>query len=792
MTWLRWILYPLALLAGLALVGGALASFAVILAYDSLPSIEALTDYRPKVPLRIYTADGVLIGEFGEERRTLVRLQDVPPVLKAAILAAEDSRFYQHTGVDFIGVARAALANLTSGRRLQGASTITMQVARNMFLSPDRKFSRKLQEILLSYKIESTLSKDQILEIYINQIYLGQRAYGFASAAQTYFGKPISALSAGEAAMLAGLPKAPSAYNPIVNPKRARERQMYVLGRMQEIEGLNQKDIAQARAAPLEARTASREPAIHAEFVAEMIRQPMHERYPGDVYTRGYRVYTTITRADQDAAYAALRRGLIDYDRRHGYRGPERHANLPADPNEDQLEDLLADAPVADGIEAAVVLDANPKQVRVWVRGGDKALLQGDALKVAVRALDASAAPALRITRGSIIRLVRDERDQWVIAQLPEAESAFISMNPVNGAVRALVGGFDYQHSQFNHVIQAWRQPGSSFKPFIYSAALEKGFTAASIIEDAPLVISAAETGSQAWEPKNFEGTFDGPMRMRMALAESKNLVSVRILQSITPRYAQDYITRFGFDADRHPPYLTMALGAGSVTPLEMARAYSAFANGGYLVEPFLIGRIVDDVGKPLAESHPAVAGQGATQILDERNAFIMDSMLKDVVRMGTGARAMSLGRTDLAGKTGTTNEFVDAWFCGYQPSLVAVTWVGFDSPRKLGETGAAAALPIWMSYMDRALRGVPESSRPVPDGVIAARIDPKSGRYDPQGSMTEYFYRENAPAGALADLPPLPPALPTVPAAAASAPPPTPPVPAPSTAVVAKPARAP
>ena len=755
MNWTRWALFPLGVIAGLALIGGAVAAFAVILAYDNVPSIEALTDYRPKVPLRVYTADGALIGEFGEERRTLVRLQDVPAVLKQAILAAEDTRFYHHTGVDFVGVARAALSNFTSGRPRQGASTITMQVARNMFLSPERTFSRKLNEVLLAFKIESSLTKDQILEIYINQIYLGQRAFGFAAAAQAYFAKPIGSITLGEAAMLAGLPKAPSSINPIANPKRARARQLWVLSRMEDTGEVDPQALAAARAAPVTVRPATLVSELHAEHVAEMVRQAMHERYPGDTYVKGYRVYTTLTRADQAAAWQAVRRGLMDYDRRHGYRGPERVLDLAANTGEEDLDELLADAPTVEGIEAAVVLEASPKLVKVWMRGGDTVSVQGEGLRFAQRALDPAASAAQRIRRGALVRLMRDDKVGWAITQLPEVEAGLVSINPADGAVRALIGGFDFGRNKFNHVTQAWRQPGSSFKPFVYSAALEKGFTPATVIDDAPITVSAAQTGGQAWEPKNYDRRFDGPMRMRTALALSKNLVSVRILQAIGPEYAQDYITRFGFEAERHPPYLTLALGAGSVTPMQMARGYGTFANEGYLVEPYLIGKIVDDHGTLLAEARPVRAGQEARQVLDQRNAFLMDSMLREVVRHGTGSRAMSLGRTDLAGKTGTTNEFNDAWFCGYQSSQVAVVWVGYDTPRKLGETGGVAALPIWMSYMERALRGVPEGNRTIPDGVIAARINAATGLEDPRGDASEYFYRENVPGASTTTPPP-------------------------------------
>jgi len=693
---LRWFAFPVLALAGLGVMGLALAGFVVLLAYPNLPSIEALTEYQPKIPLRVYTADGVLIGEFGEERRSVVHINEVPALMKEAILAAEDERFYQHTGVDYQGVLRAAYSNLLTGGRTQGASTITMQVARNFFLTREKTLTRKLYEALLAFKIENSLTKDQILEIYINQIYLGQRAYGFGTAAQVYFGKTLAQLNAAEIAMLAGLPKAPSSFNPVINPTRARERQLYVLRRMHELGVLDDASYAEAQNTPLNVRhETANEYALHAEFVAEMVRQTMYERYPDDVYTRGFRVYTTIKSFDQQVAYAAVRQGLLDYDRRHGYRGPEGYVDLKDSTDED-YEDALQDHPDSDDILAAVVLEASPKRVKAYRRGGETVTISGDGLKFCERMLDSRTPPNRRIRRGAIIRIQKDAKNNWQIIELPEAEGAFISLNPQDGAVRSLVGGFDFNRSQYNHVTQAYRQPGSGFKPFIYSAALEKGFTPATVINDAPVVVDAALTGGQIWEPKNYDGKYEGPMSMRNALAKSKNMVSIRILQAIGPQYAQDYITRFGFDADRHPPYLTMALGAGSATPLQMARAYSVFATGGYRTEPYIIDKVVDDRGEVLAQAQPTRAGDESLRVIDARNAFIMDSMMHDVIRYGTGARAMVLGRQDLAGKTGTTNDFVDAWFNGYHPTLVAIAWVGFDQPKKLGpnETGAVTTLP--------------------------------------------------------------------------------------------------
>ena len=741
----RWITFPALLLAGAAVLGGALLGFILLLAYPNLPSIEVLTDYQPKVPLRVYTADGALIGEFGEERRSVVRINNVPDLVKNAIISAEDERFYQHSGVDFLGVARAAYSNVVSGGKRQGASTITMQVARNFFLSSEKTLTRKIYEVLLAFRIEASLSKAQILELYINQIYLGQRAYGFAAAAQTYFGKQLQQLSPAEAAMLAGLPKAPSSYNPVVNPKRAKQRQMYVLRRMNELGYLNDAQLAQAQNEPLTVKQDANDYGIHAEYVAEMVRQMLYERYPDDVYTKGFRVYTTILKAEQEAAYLSLRKGVLDYDKRHGYRGPEGYAELIENTDE-AYDDALSDHSDSDDLVAGLVLEANTRAVKVFRRGGEPVTISGEGLKFAARALDDKAAPNKRLRRGAIVRINKDEKGAWQILQLPEVESGFLSVNPQDGAIRALVGGFDFNRNKYNHVTQAWRQPGSGFKPFIYSAALEKGFTPATVVNDAPVVVDPFLTGGQVWEPKNYDGKYEGPMRLRTALAKSKNMVSIRVLQAIGTQYAQDYVTRFGFDADKHPPYLTMALGAGSVTLWQMARGYSVFANGGYKVEPYIVGKIVDDRGTVLAQAQPSQAGDETLRVIDARNAFLMDSMMHDVVRYGTAARAMSLGRQDLAGKTGTTNDFVDAWFNGYQPTAVGIAWVGFDQPRKLGnsETGGVTSLPIWMGYMSQALKGVPESFMPVPDGIVTAKVN-EAGR-QVQDGKPEFFMRETLP----------------------------------------------
>lgn len=747
-TALRWVLYPIVLIVGLAAIALAMVAVVLSLAYPNLPSLEILTDYRPKVPLRVYTADGYLIGEFGEERRAVVSIEDVPAIMKQAILAAEDERFYQHGGVDSLGVLRALFANVVGGGKRQGASTITQQVAKNFFLSSEKTYTRKLYEALLAFKIEHNLSKDEIFELYINQIFLGQRAYGFAAAAQTYFGKPLANLTIAEAAMLAGLPKAPSADNPVARPKRARIRQQYVLRRMNELGFITDEQQQAALDQALVIKRDTSEVRIHAEYVTEMARQIAAERFPEDVYTRGLRVYTTILKKDQDAAYASLRRGVLDYDRRHGYRGAEAYTDIGQirSDQEEALDEVLQDFQDAEDLHPAVVLQADTKKVLAYRRGGEIVTLSGDGLKFAARMIDDKAPPNKRLRRGAIIRIQEDDNKQdWRIVQLPEVEAAFLAADPRDGAIRALVGGFDFNRNKFNHATQAWRQPGSSFKPFIYSAAFEKGFSPSSVVNDEPISFPATVTGSQAWEPKNYDGKYEGPMRLRRALARSKNMVSIRLLQASGVRFVQDYVTRFGFEAAKHPPYLTMALGAGSVTPWEMVAGYAVFANGGYLIRPYIVSQIQDDKKQVLAQAAPTTAGDQRLQAIDPRNAFLMDSMLRDVTIYGTGARASAtLKRRDLAGKTGTTNDYVDAWFCGYQQTVVGCSWIGFDQPKNLGrgETGGSAALPTWIGYMAKVLRDVPESFLPAPDGIVSLAV-PDRGK----GPALELFYRENAPA---------------------------------------------
>ena len=699
-----------------------LVALVMSIAYPNLPEVSDLASYRPKLPLRVFSIEGDLLGEFGEEHRTFTPIAEIPQVMKDAILAIEDARFFQHNGVDYLGVVRAGLANVGKSKS-QGASTITMQVARNAYLSSEKTFTRKIYEILLTFKLENNLSKDQILEIYMNQIYLGNRAYGFAAAAETYFGKPLKDISIAEAAMLAGLPKAPSAYNPVVNPKRARIRQQYIIERMLENGFISAVEAEAAKAEVLHIKTLASRQKVHAEYVTEMVRQLMFAQYGEETYTRGLDVRTTLRSADQEAAYRALRRGLMDFERRQTYRGPEKFIILPDDPQEreDAIFEALEEHPDNGDILSAVVLEAGPKRLMAQREGGEILEIVGEGLKPVLSGLSDKAAPNIKIRPGAVIRVAKTEKGSWEATQLPEVEGAFLALDPRDGAIKALVGGFDFAKNKFNHVTQAWRQPGSSFKPFIYSASLEKGFTSATVINDVPLFFDAGTTGSQAWEPKNYDGTFEGPMTLRRGLAKSKNMISIQILNSIGAGYAQDWIARFGFEPDKHPAFLTMALGAGSVTPMQMGAAYSVFANGGYRVNPWLISRVSEQRGRVLVDT-PAVPLSEENRAIDARNAFLMTSLLQEVTRSGTAARAQSiLKRSDIYGKTGTTNDAMDAWFAGYQATTTAITWIGYDTPRKLGdkETGGGLALPIWINYMATALRNVPVMEPDVPEGLV-------------------------------------------------------------------------
>ena len=718
-----WLLGGVAALAAGGLAVLMMVGLALALAYPNLPDVGSLTDYRPKLPLRVLAANGELLGEFGEERRSFVPIEQIPQVMKDAVLAIEDANFYRHGGVDFRGVMRAVVAQFAEAKS-QGASTITMQLARNFYLSTEKTFTRKIYEALLAFKIEALLSKDQILEIYMNQIFLGHRAHGFAAASEVYFGKPLKQLTVAEAAMLAGIPKAPSAYNPLSNPRRATVRQRHILERMFDNGFITREQRDEALAQKLTYRKAV-ETSTHADFVAETARQLVFAQYGEETYSRGLNAYLTIDAQAQMVAYRALRRGLMDYERRQVYRGPEAFVTLPADPAQQdvRIAEALADHPDNDELRAAVVLEASPRRVVAVLQSGEAVTVTGEGLKPAMSGLSAKAGPKQQIRRGAVVRVMRDSGPQgeWTLTQVPEVEGAFVALDPRSGAIKALVGGFDYGKSKFNHVTQAWRQPGSSFKPFIYSAALERGFTAATTVNDAPLFFDASATGSQPWEPKNYDGKFDGPMTLRTALARSKNMVSIRVLQSSGTQFSQNWITRFGFEAERHPPYLTMALGAGSVTPLQMARAYGVFANGGHLLDPMLISRITDNGGRVLLEV-PSPGLDDSSRVIEPRNAFVMSSLLQEVTRSGTAARAQAtLKRSDLYGKTGTTNDSMDAWFAGYHPSLVAVVWIGYDTPRKLGsnETGGGLSLPVWIDFMTHALKGAPVQELSAPEGVV-------------------------------------------------------------------------
>lgn len=731
----------------LILVVGAILSVGGVLGYffwvisPNVPSIDAVTDYRPKIPLRIYTADHVLIGEFGEEHRDFVPIAKIPDLMKKAVLAIEDTRFYEHGGIDWRRAASAARANMAGGFR-QGASTITMQVARNFFLTRDKVLSRKANEIALAYKIEGALSKDQILELYMNQIFLGRRSYGFGSAARAYFGKPLDQLSIAQMAMLAGVPQDPVRHNPAINPKRAKQRQMAVLGRMKAVGYITSAQYDQAVEEPIKVSEKRQEFTTHAEYVAELARQMVVEQFKDEAYTRGINVTTTILKAEQDAAYESVRRNVLAYDQRHGYRGPEAFIDLPADQaeREEAMVQALRKRPAVDGLEPVMVTEASAKKVRVETLDGDAVDIGPTGLKLVASALAPTARDAIRLRPGAIVRIMRDTqkndakrdaRDSYSIVQVPAVQAAFVALDYSTGAYHAMVGGFDFSLTKYNHVTQAWRQPGSSLKPFIYSAALEKGYTPATRILDEPLDMPGENAGA-TWSPQNDDGKYDGVVTMRRALAHSKNVPSIRLLRAIEVNYAHEYLEKFGFDLARHPKNMTLALGTGAVTPLQLAGAYGVFASGGYLVKPYLISRIEDSTGVVLAEIKPTDITQEA-RVLDPRNAFVVDSMLRDVTRYGTGAAAdKALARQDVAGKTGTTSDAVDGWFAGYGGGVVAVAWMGYDDPKSLGgrEFGATLSLPIWIDYMKSALVKRPVTEPVTPEGIMRDGDDWIYGEY--------------------------------------------------------------
>ncbi|MFO1400409.1 MAG: PBP1A family penicillin-binding protein [Steroidobacteraceae bacterium] len=805
----------LLLLAGLYAIAGS-----YVYLEPSLPTAAAMRNVEMQVPLRVYTRDGQLIQQIGEQRRVPLAYEDIPQLVREAFLAAEDDRFFRHHGIDYTGVLRAVLVNLLSRGYTQGASTITMQAARNMFLTPKKDLRRKLSEVFVTLRMEHEFSKEQILATYLNVIFFGQRAYGVAAAAEAYFGKPLKELSVAEIATLAGLPKAPSDYNPVSNPRAAQARRHYVLQRMARLRYIDAATAAHADAEPMQAREYAPLYDIEAPYIAEMVRQEVVERYGEAAINSGYRVYTTVDGRLQAAADRALRLGLIEYDRRHGYRGPLGQARLDeaALGSTDRLEALLASVPAIGNLTPAVVVSVAPNSARVYARGAGYAQVDWDGLSWAARRVsDTRTGPPPRraedvVRRGDIVYVVGAAPGPVQLAQSPEAQAALVSIDPADGAVVALVGGFDYFSNKFNRAIQARRQPGSGFKPFLYSAALEHGFTPSSILMDAPIVLDDAGM-EQAWRPENSGGDFSGPIRLREALVRSRNLVSIRLLRSIGPDVAIDYAARFGFEAGSMPRNLTLALGTLPATPLEVATAYATFANGGFRVKSYFIDRIENAGGEVLWHATPALACNGcetagsaaaaataggatgidaadgaampaggtipppeatwvppqpsqsvgtllqqsalAPRVISAANCWLMDDMMGDVIRRGTGRRALVLGRSDLSGKTGTTNEARDTWFNGFNQNLVASVWVGFDQERPLGEgeEGARTAVPIWVTYMREALRGVPDVPRPRPAGLVQLTISARTGlpttAGDPE-AMTETFLAAHLPEGAV------------------------------------------
>ncbi len=761
-------------LAALFILGLAAVAAAYFYVAPQLPSVEVLRDVRFQVPLQVYTNSGQLLAEYGTKKRDPLKYEQIPKSVVNAFLAAEDDRFFEHPGVDYQGLLRAAGLLVVTGEKSQGGSTITMQVARNFFLSNEKTFLRKFNEILLSLKIEAELTKEQILTLYLNQIYLGNRAYGVGSAAQVYYGRPLDQLSLAEIAMIAGLPKAPSRYNPIAAPKRAQLRRDYVLNRMLKLGTITQAEHDKAIVEPVSAKLYQATIDLQAPYVGEMVRSYVYERYGENAYTDGYKVYVTIDAQLQQAAQESLRQALLDYDRRHGYRGALSHINFTAATAITDILDQIDPIPEVGGLKVAMVYKVKEQDITVLRANGEQIQIPWQGLSWAARYNNSrSTGPAPKLASdivkvGDVIYVRESAPKQWALAQIPEPGAAIVSIDPHDGAILALSGGFDFFHTKFNRATQAKRQPGSSFKPFIYAAALEKGFTAASIINDAPVVFEDAGLES-SWRPENYSGEIYGPTRLREALVHSRNLVSIRLLQAVGVGYAIDYATKLGFDPARLPRDLSLSLGTASVTPLELAAGYTVLANGGFRVTPYFINKIVDGNGKPLFEAHPAVAclecesaGESgdhlAPRVVSQQATYITTSMMQDVIRHGTGRRAMQLGRNDLAGKTGTTNDQRDAWFAGFNSDLVTVSWVGLDDAKSLGydETGGKAALPMWVDYMRAALQGRPEAAPPQPSGIVTVKIDPRTGllaHADQNDAIFEIFRSDNAPENRAPDI---------------------------------------
>lgn len=706
----------LGLTFGLFLFAVGLLTVAVLVTYPKLPALDAVKHYQPKEPLTIYSADGVVIGTYGDERRAFTTIDQFPKILTNAVIAAEDKRFYEHWGVDLTGIARAALNNIRGGNR-QGASTITQQVARNFYLTNERTLTRKFNEALLAYKIEKNLTKDQILELYFNQIYLGQRAYGFAAAARIYFNKPVQDLTLGEATILAGLPKAPSSFNPIVNPERAKLRQKYILDNMVELNMITPAQREEALREELHYERYRMAIDQNSLYVAEMARQNLYDRYGEDAYTQGFKVYTTVSIAHQKAATAALRKALSNFDRGRAYRGAEQQfdlAGVPAEELDDEIEQYLENTYTVEGMIPAIISQAGGNGITVQMQGGRKAKLSTAEMGIARGAVNSKKLGDRALKVGSLIRVAKTKNGRFTVVQQPNVQGALVSLDAETGAIRAMVGGYDYHSRSFNRATQSIRQPGSTFKPFVYSAALSKGMTAATLVNDAPINI-------RGWQPKNSDGSYAGMITLRQALTRSKNTVSVRIAQAMGVDYTRNYAMRFGFKSNQLPTTLSIALGSGSATPLQMAEGYAVFANGGYKVSGYVIDKIYDSQGNLRAEMHPLVAGQNAPQVIDPRNAYVMTSILRDVVLHGTARRATALGRSDIAGKTGTTNDFKDAWFVGYTPKIVTAVYIGYDKPVNMGRGafGGTLALPVWVDYMRFALKGKPVERFKTPSGVV-------------------------------------------------------------------------
>ncbi len=737
MKWIKWIV-ALGLTAVLAIAG-----YVLLVVLPGLPELDKITDYQPKIPLRIYTAEGALMAEFGEEHRDFVSIDKIPQKVKQALLASEDSRFYEHSGVDVRSIGRALLSDLRGGY-YQGGSTITMQVARNFFLSREKTLHRKLREILLTYKIEQTLSKDQILELYMNHIYLGQRAYGFSSAAKTYFGKSLDQLSLAEAALLIGIPRNPNKLNPVVNFDKAKAYQLLVLKAMHKKAWISDAELERASHEKLIVKSKlSFE--VHADYVAEMVRQQIYADYKEQTYTLGLNVYTTIRQAEQEAAWQALRKQVLAYDARHGYRGAEAWYELPKEKEEQEqaIDEILRDHPDNGDLLAAVVKSVSKQKIVAELANGDDAIIQGEALKWLASHLNSTKDKG-KLREGSVIRVRKDEQQRWQVTQVPEVEAAYVALNAEDGAYRALVGGFDFNQKKFNRVTSAWRQPGSSIKPFLYSLALERGFYPGTQVNDVQL--SSTSASELKWDPRNDDGKYDGPVSLRRALAQSKNVVAARVLQANGVDLFRNWLPRFGFIKDKQPANLTLSLGTGATTPLQLAGAYAIFANGGYQVKPWVISKITDSKGKVLSEFKPPESAREEDRVIDARNSFIIDSMLREVTRNGTGAAAsVKLQRNDLAGKTGTTSDAVDGWFAGYAGGIVAVSWMGYDDPRSLGgrEFGATLALPIWIDSMRVSLHGKPIQVRNAPDGVVQIEGDWSYAEYAEGALVTSLDFPE-------------------------------------------------